>query len=330
MRALPTPNRRAGVTLIEVLIAIFVMALGLLALLTLFPLGALSMAQAIKYDRAAQAAANAAATMKAMDLLSDNQYINNPFNGVDATGTRLLAQPALGGPSYAVLFDPIGFNSYGGLSRTRVGYDAAAPTPGVIRTSSAWLQTAGQTNVASNVRPLIGAWFTSLDDMTFTNDGPGLGVPANDLGQPAGAGNFFQREGRYSWAALFRRAHLQESVTEIYIVIYNGRTTTLGATLAAAAETPLAVSATPGNNVLTVAPFPAATTPWPPDIRPGTWILDATPAPGHGDFYRVTNVAMGPASADLELQTPLKTAGISQVVIMDGVAEVIFKGVITP
>ena len=46
-------NERAGVTLIEVLVAIFIMGIGLLALLTLFPLGALRMAKAIQDDRAA-------------------------------------------------------------------------------------------------------------------------------------------------------------------------------------------------------------------------------------------------------------------------------------
>lgn len=52
---------QAGVTLIEVLAAIFVGAVGLLALLTLFPLGALEMAQAVKDDRTASVAADAQA-----------------------------------------------------------------------------------------------------------------------------------------------------------------------------------------------------------------------------------------------------------------------------
>jgi type II secretory pathway pseudopilin PulG len=53
-------NRRIATTLTEVLIAIFIMGIGLMAILALFPLGAVQMAQAIKDDRAAHAAANAA------------------------------------------------------------------------------------------------------------------------------------------------------------------------------------------------------------------------------------------------------------------------------
>lgn len=52
--------RRAGITLLEVLAAIFILGVGLLALLVLFPIGALSMARAIQDDRAAQVAADAA------------------------------------------------------------------------------------------------------------------------------------------------------------------------------------------------------------------------------------------------------------------------------
>lgn len=57
--------RRPGITLLEVLAAIFIVGIGLLALLTLFPLGALQMAQAIKDDRAGQAAASAVALSEA-------------------------------------------------------------------------------------------------------------------------------------------------------------------------------------------------------------------------------------------------------------------------
>jgi hypothetical protein len=54
-------TRRSGITLIEVLVAIFVMGIGCIALLVLFPLGALTMAQGIRDDRSAQATVQASA-----------------------------------------------------------------------------------------------------------------------------------------------------------------------------------------------------------------------------------------------------------------------------
>src|SRR5690349_13186232 len=56
-----TAARRRAVTLTEVLIAIFLMGIGLMAILSLFPLGAAQMAQALKDQRCAEAGTNAAA-----------------------------------------------------------------------------------------------------------------------------------------------------------------------------------------------------------------------------------------------------------------------------
>ena len=52
---------QTGTTLLEVLVAIFITGVGLLALLTLFPLGALEMARAIDDDRTTAFAADAVA-----------------------------------------------------------------------------------------------------------------------------------------------------------------------------------------------------------------------------------------------------------------------------
>ena len=63
-----------GVTLLEVLAAIFVMGIGLLALLTLFPVGALTMADAIEDSRAGAIAAQATAFSRAAeDLVARTQ-----------------------------------------------------------------------------------------------------------------------------------------------------------------------------------------------------------------------------------------------------------------
>ncbi len=96
---------RSGTTLIEVLVAIFVTALGLLGILALFPLGAVSMAQAIKDSRCTQASANAFALAEALNIRNDPSVIGNP----DVFVNQGSIPPAnLDGPSYPVFVDPIG------------------------------------------------------------------------------------------------------------------------------------------------------------------------------------------------------------------------------
>jgi hypothetical protein len=66
---LSTRATEGGAALLEVLIAIFMTGIGLLALLTLFPIGAIEMAQAIPDDRTAAVAADAMALGEAGEEL---------------------------------------------------------------------------------------------------------------------------------------------------------------------------------------------------------------------------------------------------------------------
>lgn len=59
------PTTRPGISLIEAMIAIGVMAIGLLSLLTLFPLGALQIGKALKDDRCSETALQADAYLRA-------------------------------------------------------------------------------------------------------------------------------------------------------------------------------------------------------------------------------------------------------------------------
>lgn len=58
-------NQRAGLSLTEVLVALFVMALGMISLLTLFPVGAVSMGQSLRNDRCTELALQADGFMRA-------------------------------------------------------------------------------------------------------------------------------------------------------------------------------------------------------------------------------------------------------------------------
>ncbi|MBL8796743.1 MAG: prepilin-type N-terminal cleavage/methylation domain-containing protein, partial [Planctomycetia bacterium] len=134
-------SRRSGVTLTEVLVAIFVCGLGLMALMTLFPLGAANMAQAIDDDRCAHSAANASAILRSAWRVS-----------LQTTGTNTYLtgqlEPALrNGPVY---IDPIGHNIYG----------AAALPGGIPR------MNLGTANYTDAVR-----WCTLLDEIDFAPTG---------------------------------------------------------------------------------------------------------------------------------------------------------------
>src|SRR5262245_42381387 len=86
---------RRGVTLLEVLTAIFIMGVGLLAILTLFPLGALSMAEAVRSDRAAAIGANGSSIAIAQDLRNDSSITPGSPVYVDPV-YKLLAANTLG------------------------------------------------------------------------------------------------------------------------------------------------------------------------------------------------------------------------------------------
>ena len=109
--------KRRGITLTEVLVAIFVTGLGLMALMTLFPLGAVNMALAIKDDRAQHAGANATALLRTVwrQGLENGQPDPN------------IAVPLQNGPVYV---DPIGKMTYagGGANHQRYQYPRVSLT----------------------------------------------------------------------------------------------------------------------------------------------------------------------------------------------------------
>jgi hypothetical protein len=133
-------NGRRGITLTEVLVAIFVTGLGLISLMTLFPLGALNMAQAIKDDRTAHCAANASAYLRTWWRTQVETGKSDPW-----------------GPNYPVYLDPIGVGSVGS---TPLG--SSIPR---VDVPSTWIG-AGPNKTAN-----IYAQFTLLDDITFNQNG---------------------------------------------------------------------------------------------------------------------------------------------------------------
>ena len=310
-------NRRRGVTLLEVLIAIFVMGIGMLALLTLFPVGALQMAQALKDNRTRQAAANAAAVATALNLRG--AVVMDTLSQSNAP-VVLRNLPGYDGPGFPVYVDPVGL--------------PANPTTGDT-------QVGGFSNTLLRVRrtPLPGitpqralALFGIADDVEFQPNG--LAVTAG------GNNGVVARKNRYTWAYLVRRPRYHDPASmELSVVVYAGRN------LVNALDEPLysvAADVAAGQTSLVLASSGST-----PPLRAGGWILDATPevlfaagsntqvldAVKHGPvrsyFYRVVEVKEVAGGLQVELQTPLRaplTTARSQVVVMTNVAEVFEKG----
>lgn len=320
--------RRSGVTLVEVLVSIFVMGIGLLALLVLFPLGALNMAQAIRSDRCGHIAQNATAFAhfwphgdgSAVTGIRDDTYVTQfPVNGKSA----YQAPPDLpdlttipngyAGSSYPVYIDPLGFllgsRKLGelppGISGQVTGF-ARAPLYSLYH-----IPYNAATLPANPRMDQLVRWFTLLDDVGFSEDGT-ADLPTGSLG-----GHDVKREGRYSWAFLTKLDDYTKapgSLANLSVVVYDRRqllspsTGVSNVTDPGTGEMPgeksyeaytdtLPGGATIAKNVIVLVWNQTATVQEAPAIRKGGWVFDATvEGPNtsqesiHGYFYRVVAV----------------------------------------
>jgi len=131
-------KRRSGMTLTEVLIAIFVLAIGLMGILALFPLGAMRMAQAIKDDRCGTLESNATSLMH----------------------SGFKDQMALSAPSQQPNRDPIfrnDFNTQPGQPNYYAGYPSGYPFSPMLYPNAPWYNTSpiGNTPPISALPPLL-------------------------------------------------------------------------------------------------------------------------------------------------------------------------------
>ena len=132
-------TRRPAVTLMEVLIAMFIMAIGMLALLALFPVGAVSMAQVLKDDRCATTASMAEHAAVSMNV----RY--------DLNVTKQFATLIGAGSPPVVYVDP-----YGALQGLTVVGATTIP-----RITTSLIST-----------PILAdRWFSLPDDITFNQSG---------------------------------------------------------------------------------------------------------------------------------------------------------------
>ncbi|HEY7425914.1 MAG TPA: prepilin-type N-terminal cleavage/methylation domain-containing protein [Gemmataceae bacterium] len=291
-------RRRPGVTLIEVLVAIFITGIGMLALLALFPLGAVSMAQALRDDRTASAAVVAENTALAFDIRHDPLVVAG-----FTTGTA-------SGPSNPVYADPWGVLGGGG------GIPGANGTS-IIRANLSFGGAAGGAQ----------RWCTLLDDITFVQNGTA------DL-----SATYLQRAGWYTWAYMLQRPNAAtDAVVNLSIVVYQKRPIGLAPNeYPYQVPYPLDGNGLPagviGTNSVTLIWNPA-TQPQ-PAIRRNSWLLDmsdlsstgAHTSIAHGDFYRVINVTeLGSNQVRVELEKNLKQ-NTDAMTVMQDVVDVFDKG----
>jgi hypothetical protein len=320
-------SRRPAVTLIEALMAIFVMAIGLLALLTLFPLGAVQMAVSLKDERCAQASLVGTAQWKTFDLGNDPN-INNPLFENPGMGLPALTDGFV--PTYPVFVDPMGWN-------------AMQPAPPNVGGMGVGIR---RTTVSGAMRLNPQRWFTLGDDITFADNG------TPDMS----AGNV-QREGRYSWAYLARRQMarvpapaptpgiLPNPAIDLTVVVYGGRLPGVDLSGNPLGETAYANATFAGPGTRTIDIDYGSTNQARPNLRRGSWVLDARMWPDptqplststlnvpQGYFYRVVNVTdVSPTVMEIEVQRPISGAlrgpfGTGPLVVMENVSEVFEKG----
>lgn len=285
---------RAGISLLEVLTAIFIMGIGMMALLTLFPAGALSMARAVRDDRAATIAANAAGIAAAFDLRSDGAVVaalNNATYQPDYAN-------APGVPSNPVLVDPQ-------IVAVSTLLDPYPPSPGIQRITPSFAGTP----------PRVARYFTFQDEISL-----------DTLGNVKGG--TVDRPGTYSLAYMVRRPLPNiPTLVEMSVLIFSQRVIDYADGETAyplPSDPPITVS----QNTITI-PYNTVKA---PDIRRRSWVMDtsytATTRIINGDFYRVENVTDVPGtprSLQLEVDRPLKT-NCSRIVHFRDLIAVIDRG----
>jgi hypothetical protein len=322
--------RRPGISLLEVLSAIFITGIGLLSLLTLFPLGALKMAESLQDDRAAQAAASgqsiANAVVMRLDASAQSAMLNLPLaewqvvpNPPPLPFPNNVSPAAADATGYPVLVDPIGAFSYTGVANWQQW--VAGTTQGIPRVRGQWLRTApGDTSTAQALL----RWCTVQDDLNFINDGAFQGLTADPPSWVPGGGGVVQRYLNFSYAWMLRMPRAgAPNVVDVSVLVFRGRSLDF----VGFGTQEQAYTAVFNASANTVAIYPAAGAAEPPSLRKGQWILDAsmqtvpanppnltpvTLVASRGFFYRIVSVSdtlldtNGNQYVSVEVQTSLR------------------------
>ena len=259
-------TRRPGLTLVEVLTALFIMALGTIAILTLFPLGAIQMGQAIRDSRSTESAAIAEAYI----ATHWKTYITEPA-APDRSLLRLVHRP---GPRRPLCPRPPAASRATPSPSTRWAFMPAQHPPirDRIGTGSATCRpTSRRRNLGTVTNPQHALRLCSLmDTMGFDKDG----MP-----------NTNDRELRYNWLWIIQPPDMSNPKTANMTVVVFDRRAHLHATrgaedvlLSTVVPATPGTGAVPGLSSVTFDSLNAET-----KIQPGTWIMDGDREPHVAD-----------------------------------------------
>lgn len=331
-------TRRAGVSLMEVLVGFGIMAIGVTSVITLFPFAALTLGQALRDDRTTTCAVTADGFLRDYHhryvverdqsnppatepyfVAFDNPYTILPAPVHPVFGAS-LTPPRPNEPSYPVFLDPMGYVARSGRAdQMWVGdpLTAANALTGIPRRT---LSITDPISAAATAAPLSLRLCSQIDGLSYDTDGR---VPPNPSDM---------RELRYNWLWVLQRPVNRDRYTvRMQVVVFDKR-----AHLYAPPKSEEVLGGAlfvPGETAITN--VPAGT-----EIRKGTWVMDATidPVRGlrHAEFYRVlavtetsaTTVALDvhkPISRPDGLVNPGNTsiyAYTGTLVVLPGVADV--------
>jgi len=288
------PVRRAGFSLVEVLVALFIVAAGLIGLLTLFPLGAIQMGRALQNDRSQQCALqyDGKARLYWRSSWVEGGSYDTVLAALDDADGALPAFAAVGQnerlASYPVMLDPLGVASYPAtLKRQQVAFASGGVFP---------RKTLGSLATST----LAFRYATLQDDMEF---GPN-GLPADRDGvDVTTAGQSIVRAGRYNCAAVFQRPdNSNRTVADLKILVFDRRVPGVDPTGANENELMFPRAGIDPNPVQVTVGSTQVVLPALNDtlgLRQGAWIMDGTitqrPPGGTGirnaNFYKVVSFA---------------------------------------
>ena len=357
-------RRRPGLSLTEVLVALFIMGLGTIAILTLFPLGALNMASALKDERTSQAAGQADSYMRfywqsdVVGPAADTNPLTNPdpFTGAFVNPNAPLGQtqphPALttdpqvsaptgAEPSYPVFVDPIRFAARDDVQRYWAGFDAPSYQYKRLPRRSLSPVSDPATQARTRMPDLLALRTCSLlDGLTF--DPAQAGTATNP------ATGTVEREYRYNWLWVLQRPVWSDPNTAtMTVVVFDKRTFQFVPDNAEFAYKDSVVF-TPGSTAVQV-PVVAGV-----GLAKGGWVMDGTVLPAdltaspprptairHAKFYRIAAVTENtPGTFDVELDRPIRRVDgrsdpvtdqyTGTLVVLAGVSEVFERPNLTP